>query len=318
MKNMENWLVQLFHDFDKMRNYFILSVMNDNLVPDRVVCIKATMHYLKLVGYLVGELIGGCPPHPMFNGHPIPSNIPAMKLGYRTWAQIHTGPYLVFLAELHSQPDLFIIVSHSITHHRDEEVEQFGGPLGKTYYDEATTPLGYLNLLHSGQRDEHYMFSHVQFPLRYLVIMDMTPNMDRQSLTTYTIWAAFCALGLVQGWEATPAALDQAAVKLMTLRMSKLFAWMPEDRRPDHQRALNVLIMALSHVVSSVTVPDPECRKGSPQGHSCSVFVRLEDFPIWCFSLLPPLKHHPFCLGLTPSKNALKSGQIMMISLMHP
>ncbi len=303
MRNMENRLVRLFHDFDEMHNYFILSGMNDDLVPDRVAHIKAARQYLMLAGYLVDELIGGRPPIPMFDGRPMPSNIPATKRGHRTWAQIHTRPYLVgairddpedpfckaFLAELRSRPDLFIVVSHSVTRHRDGEVEQFGGPPSETYYcmryrlfeapaslqspsssvewsiirtaantligggeslpsfpgpsvpsfkrqqlpDEAKTPLGYLNLLRSGRRDENYMFSHVQFPLRYLVVMDVTHNTDGQSLTTYTVWAAFRALGLVQGWDVTPAALDRAATKLMTLRMSKLFAWMPEDQRPD-------------------------------------------------------------------------------------
>ncbi|KAI0756075.1 hypothetical protein C8Q80DRAFT_1264181 [Daedaleopsis nitida] len=144
-----------------------------------------------------------------------------------------------FLAELRARPDLFIVVNHSVTHHSDGEVENFGGPTGETYYHMRARTFEALALLAAPSggdagwnmfgrslrrsmyprkiavpkrvlvaipNGDSYMYTHVAFPVRYVVVIDVTPNTDGQELTTNVVWAAFRvrALRPVRGWEITP------------------------------------------------------------------------------------------------------------------
>ncbi|KAI0756079.1 hypothetical protein C8Q80DRAFT_1091513 [Daedaleopsis nitida] len=99
--------------------------------------------------------------------------------------------------------------------------------------EEARTPRGYMDLLRERPGGKSYMFTHVKFPVRYLVIMDVQPNTGGKALTIHVVWAAFRALGLVQGWEASPMEFDMASAKLMWQRMCKLAVgeWMPAQLR---------------------------------------------------------------------------------------
>ena len=133
--------MRLFHDFDEMQTYFIMS----SKPPDRLTHIAAARKYFSLSGYIVDEMIATSIPS---NG-PIPApNLPASSPGMITWVEIEHRAYLfgairtggsdpfatAFLSELRSRPDIFVVITHSEDSEPAGKVQQFGGPDGESYF----------------------------------------------------------------------------------------------------------------------------------------------------------------------------------------
>lgn len=164
-----------------------------------------------------------------------------------------------FLKELRARPDLFLVLTRSDTDpgKKTESFGEFGGdvvaqlrmrtfeapfasvqnrPEGRGAWNVmrsavdvlyGTNPelLGYLTQLER-PRSAGWFFHFKNFPVKYFVILDRTPNRHVHDLVTQVAWAALCAQGLAEG-DFTKRKYYKASDILFQKHASERLAWMP-------------------------------------------------------------------------------------------
>ncbi|KAJ7146613.1 hypothetical protein C8R44DRAFT_973341 [Mycena epipterygia] len=145
-KDTENRYVRLCCNFDELHTFLTFSALmlssiapsfcTDSLDFDPPRYAIATRSHLSLCGVILTDLVNGSQRHKF--PCPVPSVIPAKKIGCITWLELQNRSYMfgairnepdefttAFLRELRARPDLFAVVTRSDTD-PPRHIESFG------------------------------------------------------------------------------------------------------------------------------------------------------------------------------------------------